>query len=193
VRLRLSGRVTKLSHCRDGLSGTEWYTGQRSNAVFCDMVPKLLTEPRVDERAVSARLVALTFASFRLDLKGSRLLQGDRAIPLRPKTWAVLLYLAERPGVLVTKDQLLDTIWPDVAVTPDTINKSIGELRVALDDDSRTPRFIETVHRRGYRFIAPVNTVDATDEAGRAAVADAREPPRADSLLVWPVGGVPAE
>ena len=58
-------------------------------------------------------------------------------IPLRPKTWAVLLYLAERPGALVTKDELFDALWPDVAVTPDTLNKSIGELRVALGDDSR--------------------------------------------------------
>jgi DNA-binding winged helix-turn-helix (wHTH) protein len=124
------------------------------------MVAKRLNEPRLDQSA-SADPVAITFASFRLDLIESRLLHGAQAIPLRPKTWAVLVYLAERPGVLVTRDQLLDTLWPDVAVTPDTINKSIGELRVVLDDDSRAPRFIETVHRRGFRFIAETQRLTA--------------------------------
>jgi tetratricopeptide (TPR) repeat protein len=81
-------------------------------------------------------------------------MRGSQVIPLRPKTWSVLLYLAERPGALVTKDELFDALWPDVAVTPDTLNKSIGELRAALGDDSHVPRFIETVTRRGFRFIA---------------------------------------
>jgi DNA-binding winged helix-turn-helix (wHTH) protein len=96
----------------------------------------------------------IVFSSFRLDRRGGRLLHGGENVALRPKTWAVLLYLAERPGALVTKEELLDAVWPDVAVTPDTLTKSIGELRVALGDDSRTPRCIETVHRRGFRFIA---------------------------------------
>ena len=61
-------------------------------------------------------------------------LRGDTAIPLRPKTWDVLVYLAERPGALVAKDALLDAVWTDTAVTPDTLNKSIGELRSALGD-----------------------------------------------------------
>ena len=108
----------------------------------------------VDSAALRARAEAVAFGTFRIDLRASQLFDGERAVPLRPKTWAVLLYLAERPKVLVTRDELLDAIWPDVAVTPDTLNKSIGELRLALGDDSRTPRFLETVHRRGFRFIA---------------------------------------
>lgn len=110
----------------------------------------------MNSRAATAadRRASLSFSSFRLDLRGGRLLRGDQAIPLRPKTWAVLMYLVERPGVLVSKDELLDAVWPDVAVTPDTLTKSIGELREALGDDSRSPRCIETVHRRGFRFIA---------------------------------------
>jgi DNA-binding winged helix-turn-helix (wHTH) protein len=82
------------------------------------------------------------------------LVRDGRTIPLRPKTWGVLLYLAQRPGMLVSKDELLDVVWPDVAVTPDTLTKSIGELRAALGDDAKTPTCIETVHRRGFRFIA---------------------------------------
>ncbi len=133
------------------------------------MIAKRLNQPTVDRAAIPGDPGTITFASFRIDLSGSRLLQGARAIPLRPKTWAVLLYLAERPGALVTRDQLLDTIWPDVAVTPDTINKSIGELRLALDDDSHAPRFIETVHRRGFRFIGETQRIAPTDQAPSAS------------------------
>src|SRR4029453_13218477 len=128
------------------------------------MVAERLNELTVDQAAAPADRAAITFASFRIDLSGSRLLQGARAIPLRPKQWGGLLSLAERPGTLVTRDELLDAIWPDVAVTPDTINKSIGELRIALNDDSRTPRFIETAHRRGFRFIAETERIAKKDQ-----------------------------
>jgi DNA-binding winged helix-turn-helix (wHTH) protein/predicted ATPase len=104
---------------------------------------------------------SLVFSTFQLDLRGGRLMRAGETLPLRPKTWGVLVYLAERPGVLVTKEELLDAVWPDIAVTPDTLTKSIGELRLALGDDSKTPRCIETVHRRGFRFIAPMLGVSA--------------------------------
>ena len=96
---------------------------------------------------------AISFGTFRLDLRGGQLLRGSERIPLRPKTWAVLQYLAERPGVLVSKHELLDAVWPDVAVTESVLTKSVGELRVALGDSSKAPRFIETMQRRGFRFI----------------------------------------
>jgi AAA ATPase-like protein len=88
------------------------------------------------------------------------------------------LYLADRPGVLVTSEELLDAVWPNVAVTPNTLTKSIVELRVALGDDARTPRCIETVPRRGFRFVA-TTTADASraasspDWSPRAAAAPA--------------------
>jgi hypothetical protein len=75
-------------------------------------------------------------------------------VALRPKTFAVLQYLAQHPGDLVTKQALLDSVWGDVAVTEDVVRLSIRELRGALADDHTTPRFIQTVPRRGYRFIA---------------------------------------
>src|SRR5262245_3769226 len=96
---------------------------------------------------------SIVFSSFRLDRRAGELTRAGAAIPLRPKTWAVLLYLAERPGELVTKDDLLDAVWPDVAVNPETLTKSISELRLALGDDAASPRFITTVHRRGFRFV----------------------------------------
>jgi predicted ATPase len=75
---------------------------------------------------------------------------------LRPKTFAVLRHLAQRPGALVTKDELLDAVWADTAVTENTLTQSIGELRRVLKDDSN-PRFIETVHHRGFRFVAQIS------------------------------------
>jgi predicted ATPase/DNA-binding winged helix-turn-helix (wHTH) protein len=79
-------------------------------------------------------------------------------VPLRPKTWSVLRYLAERPGALVTKSELMNAVWSDVSVTESVMNKSIGELRAAFHDASKRPCFIETVQRRGFRFIARVST-----------------------------------
>src|SRR5262245_58981478 len=102
----------------------------------------------------------IVFSSFRLDRRSGRLTRGGVPVPLRAKTWAVLLYLAERPGVLVTREELLDAVWPGVAITPNTLLQSIGELRRVLGGQSTVPRFIETVHRRGIRFIA-----DASDGA----------------------------
>jgi len=79
-------------------------------------------------------------------------MRGSEIVALRPKTWSVLLHLVERAGALVTRDELLDAIWTDVAVTPSVLTKSIGELRVALQDNIEAPRVIETVPRRGFRF-----------------------------------------
>jgi predicted ATPase/DNA-binding winged helix-turn-helix (wHTH) protein len=89
----------------------------------------------------------------RLDLTNECLWCGARAIPLRPKTFAVLRYLAEHPGQLVTQEALLDAVWPNTAVGAGGLMVCIRELRRALGDDAKAPRFIETVHRRGYRFI----------------------------------------
>lgn len=110
---------------------------------------------------------SIVFSGYRLDRRGGQLTRAGTPIPLRPKTWAVLVHLAERPGVLLTRQDLLDAVWPDVAVTPDTLTKSIGELRVALGDDAKTPRFIETVHRRGFRFLDQTSSAPAFDDAAQ--------------------------
>jgi DNA-binding winged helix-turn-helix (wHTH) protein len=103
----------------------------------------------------------ISFPPFRLDLRAGFLRAGDRTISLRPKTWAVLCYLAQRPGVLVTKDEILDAVWGEVSVTEATLTKSIAEIRDALRDEVRSPRFVETVHRRGFRFVSPVEAPTA--------------------------------
>ena len=99
----------------------------------------------------------LVFLPFALDLASERLLRGSRPIPLRPKSFAVLRYLAEHPGRLVTPDELLAAIWPDVHVGRGLPKDSVLEIRRALGDRPRTPRFIETAHGRGYRFVARVS------------------------------------
>jgi hypothetical protein len=74
-----------------------------------------------------------------------------------PISFMLLEHLALRPGQLVSKAELLDAVWPDTHVTDSVLAGCVRELRRALDDDARAPRFVETAHRRGYRFIgAPV-------------------------------------
>ncbi|MBX3026999.1 AAA family ATPase [bacterium] len=125
-------------------------------------------------------------APIRIDFVAERLWRGERAVRLRPKSWAVLRELATRPGILVTKDHLLDAVWPGIAVTEGTLNKSIGELRDALGDDRRAPRFIETVARRGFRWIAETADVivAATADAPAADTRGGHLPPRSAPGLI---------
>ena len=98
----------------------------------------------------------LVVGPFRLDLRDARLWRGPEALPLSPKTFAVLCCLVTRAGQLVTKDALLEAVWPETAVSESVIPAAIRTLRWLLGDQARTPQFIETVYGRGYRFIAPV-------------------------------------
>lgn len=98
----------------------------------------------------------IDFPPFHLDLAGGRLARGAEFVDLPPKALGVLQYLAERPGHLVTKEELLGAIWPDVYVTADVLKVTVAEIRKVLGDSPKEPRFIETAHRRGYRFVAPI-------------------------------------
>jgi DNA-binding winged helix-turn-helix (wHTH) protein len=113
---------------------------------------------------------ACYFGGFTLNLARQALLRGETEIPLRAKTFAVLQHLVARAGTLATKDELLDTAWPDAVVTQDTLTQSIVELRRALGDKQRN--IIRTVPRRGFIFELPVS---------RGPVAEA--PPRSDTLV----------
>jgi predicted ATPase len=100
------------------------------------------------------------FPPFRLDTVNQCLWRGDRLpeerILLAPKAFAVLRYLVEHPGRLVTQDELLEALWPKTYVQPEVLKSHIAAIRAVLGDDARRPIFIETRSRRGYRFIAPV-------------------------------------
>src|SRR5262245_46771427 len=109
----------------------------------------------------------ILFAPFRLDLRNQCLWRDGRVITLTPKAYAVLMCLVERHSQLVTKEELLNAVWPETYVTDAALKVCIGELRKALGDDARQPRFIETAHRRGYRFIGPITK--ARDEERQSA------------------------
>jgi DNA-binding winged helix-turn-helix (wHTH) protein len=78
---------------------------------------------------------------------------------LRPKTFQVLLHLLERPGQLVTNDELVQAVWSDPIVSDDVIAESIVSIRKLLGDDPRLPRFVRTLGRAGYMFIGPVDVI----------------------------------
>src|SRR5712691_8958640 len=96
------------------------------------------------------------FDRFRLDPDHACLWCEAQAIALPPKAFAVLHYLVTHPDRLVSKDELLDAVWPETAVSDAVVRVAIGALRKVLGDTAQTPRFIATVPRRGYRFLAPV-------------------------------------
>ena len=81
---------------------------------------------------------------------------GQRRLELTPRAFAVLRHLVEHPGRLITKEELLATVWRDAIVSDAALASCIRDLRRALGDSSEAPRYIETVHRRGFRFIGPV-------------------------------------
>lgn len=105
----------------------------------------------------------LAFGEFVVDRAARRLLRGGAAVPLRPKSFATLELLIDRAGELVTKEDLLGSVWPGTAVSDTVLKVCIRELREALDDDPRQPRFIETRHRLGYRFVAAAAPADDRD------------------------------
>jgi len=92
--------------------------------------------------------------SIRLDLEEGCLWKEGRRIDLSPRPLQLIRYLAERPGQLLSKQELIEAVWPDTIVTEASLNQAIRELRKILGDDAKSPNFVETVHRRGFRFIA---------------------------------------
>src|SRR5262249_2848198 len=97
----------------------------------------------------------------RFDVANQCLWQGEATVPLMPKPFAVLKYLVEHAGRLVTQDELLDAVWTDTHVQPEVLRRYILEIRRALGDQAGKPRFIETLPKRGYRFIASVTSQGA--------------------------------
>jgi DNA-binding winged helix-turn-helix (wHTH) protein len=105
---------------------------------------------------VAASPPLLHFAPFTLDRARHALTRDGEEVALSPHLVDILTHLAEHAGHTVSKDALLDTFWADVHVTENTLTRAIADIRKALGDDSGAPRYIQTVARRGYRFIAPI-------------------------------------
>jgi DNA-binding winged helix-turn-helix (wHTH) protein/Flp pilus assembly protein TadD len=111
---------------------------------------------------------AYRFGPFLVDRVQYRLTCDGTPVDVTPKLLDLLLHLLDRAGTLVTKEELLDALWPDANVTDNALTQAVSELRQALGDDASAPTFIKTVARRGYRFVAPVEAVAATEAPPRA-------------------------
>ena len=122
----------------------------------------------------------ILFPPFHLDLANERLLQDQQIISLKPKAFAILRYLVENPGRLVTKEELLGVIWGQVCVSKVILRGYIRELRQALTDNPKEPRFIETVHGRGYRFMGPVSSRQKGLSSALQPVAESLQLPTAN-------------
>ena len=97
-----------------------------------------------------------SFKTFRLDSANHLLWRNGDRVPVAPKGFDVLAYLVEHAGQVVTQDEILEALWPETHVNPEVLRKYIQEIRKVLGDRPDNPEFIETLHKRGYRFVAPV-------------------------------------
>ena len=107
-------------------------------------------------------MAAYRFDDVRVDVASFRVERAGQPVPLEPKAFDLLLLLIERQGQVVTKQEILDTVWRQTAVTDNALTRIVAHLRKALDDDARDARYIETVPTRGYRWLVPVER----DEGG---------------------------
>ncbi len=112
------------------------------------------------------------FGDFELDTGRRVMTRLGEPVPLGERGFSALQSLVERPGEVIGKRELMDTVWPDAMVSEDSLVKAIADVRHALDDSPADPRFVQTVYRRGYRFLAPVTAVEklASDRRGAAVV-----------------------
>src|SRR5215471_16316725 len=94
----------------------------------------------------------------RLDLHNAWVWQGEQRLPLTPKAFAVLRYLMEHAGRVVTKEELWQVVWAGTAVSEGALTTCMREIRKALGERAQASQYIETVHRRGYRWMAPLLT-----------------------------------
>jgi predicted ATPase len=113
------------------------------------------------------------FESFRLDTSNQCLWRNSTQISIPPKPFAVLRYLVENPGRLISHDELLDALWPETYVQPQVLRTYVLDLRKILGDDAGQPRFIQTLPKRGYCFVAPV-VEHASLERGKEAATTAQ-------------------
>src|ERR1700724_1132490 len=116
------------------------------------------------------------FKTFPLDTASHLLWCNADRVPIAPKGFDVLAYLVEHAGRLVTQDEILEALWPETYVNPEVLRKYILEIRKTLGDRPDNPEFIETVPKRGYRFVAPVVEESAAEPPVAATSPGIEEP-----------------
>lgn len=127
--------------------------------------------------------LSLRFGPFAFDEANARLLAEGQAIALAPKAFGVLTELLRHAGTLVTKDALLDSVWGHRHVSESVLKTTISELRAALGDDAKHPRWVETASRRGYRFIGSIEGTATEVNEHRGLIG--REPELARLRAAW--------
>src|SRR4029077_13534395 len=111
----------------------------------------------------------LRFGIFEVDLDAGRLTKHGLRLKLQEQPFQVLAMLLEKPGELVNREELRSRLWPRTIVDFDHgLNKAINKIRDALGDSAESPRFVETVARRGYRFLADVEAINASSPQSEA-------------------------
>ena len=106
------------------------------------------------------------FGEFRLDTANRVLLREGAPVPLTPRVFETLLYMVEHRDTILGKDQLMEAVWPDVVVEENNLTQNISTLRRVFGEKPGTARFIVTLPRRGYRFVADVKTGNGSAVAG---------------------------
>jgi len=133
--------------------------------------------------SVSSELASMTMvekAKYKLDFSDERLWRGDQPIPLGNKAFELLRLFVTNPKRLLTKDEILNSVWGEISVSEGLVKEYVHDLRFALGDDPQCPQFIETVRGRGYRFLGGVEAI------GRPVDADGRTPPDKPCIAVLP-------
>ena len=113
--------------------------------------------------------VSYTFGPFRLDTRAGELRRNDVRVPVTPKVFQLLLFLVQNPGKLIPLRELLDKIWGDTHVQEGSVTRTVTSLRSALNDKASRPEYLQTVSRRGYRFVAAVQRVPPCDFASSSS------------------------
>ena len=120
------------------------------------MADEVAGSPEGGLKVSSSSVQDVRFGPFRFDVANGFLYRDGIALPLPPRALGVLAVLATRPGQVVTKQQLLDQVWKDTNVTDTSLAEAVSLLRQALGDEPQRGDFIQTIPRRGYRFVAPL-------------------------------------
>lgn len=118
----------------------------------------------------------IRFGPFEIDRRTWSLSREDVAVDLSPRLVEILACLAENPGTIVTKEELLERFWPGVNITDNTLTRAIADIRIAIGDSAAEPRYIQTLPRRGYRFIGASSRSSPESERAKADASGVTDP-----------------
>jgi eukaryotic-like serine/threonine-protein kinase len=134
----------------------------------------------------------LVFGEFSFDSQSRLLRRGQVELPVPPRVLGVLELLLDRAGDVVPRQELIDSVWKDAFVTDTSLAEAVSVLRQTLGDDPQNPVYLQTVHRRGYRFVAPVTTIEPASPASprmpevqSKALSDRVSPSIGGQLIPW--------